>query len=102
MMRFLGVGASCDLGALYLRLIAAGHDVKVEISYPDCQGTLAGMVDRIPDWRGELGWVKEAGRDGIILFEHVDDRHGALQDELRRDGYNVIGGSAWGDRLEND
>jgi phosphoribosylamine---glycine ligase len=101
-MRFLGVGASCDLGALYLRLIAAGHDVKVEISYPDCQGTLAGMVDRIPDWREALGWVKEAGRDGIILFEHVDDRHGSLQDELRRDGYNVIGGSAWGDRLEND
>jgi phosphoribosylamine---glycine ligase len=101
-MRFLGVGASCDLGALYLRLIAAGHQVKVEISDASCHGTLAGMIERIEDWRQELGWIREVGRDGIILFEHVDDRHGALQDELRRDGFNVIGGSAYGDRLEND
>ncbi len=33
-MRFLGVGDYCDLGALYLRLQAEGHDVKVFISDP--------------------------------------------------------------------
>ena len=54
------------------------------------------------DWQGELPWIREAGADGIILFENVAKSRGALQDDLRRDGFNVIGGSAYGDRLEND
>jgi phosphoribosylamine--glycine ligase len=57
-------------------------------------------VPRADDWRGELAWVREAGAGGLILFEAVG--FGALQDQLRREGHNVIGGSALGDRLEND
>lgn len=101
-MRFLGIGDSCDLGALYMRLIAEGHDVKVYVANPICHGTLAGLVARVDDWRSELGWIREAGDEGIILFENVAEKRGQLQDELRRDGLNVIGGSAYGDRLEND
>ena len=44
-MRFLGIGDYCDLGALYLRLLAEGHEVKVHIANPLCRGTLAGLVD---------------------------------------------------------
>ncbi|MDB5697857.1 MAG: hypothetical protein JWN69_661 [Alphaproteobacteria bacterium] len=101
-MRFLGVTETCDLGALYLRLAEAGHEVKVSVNEPLAQGTLAGLVDRAADWRTELDWINEAGEDGIILFEAVSDGLGALQDRLRCDGYKVIGGSAFGDRLEND
>ncbi len=101
-MRVLGIGDSCDLGALYMRLIADGHAVRVAIAGRDCQGTLAGIVPRTADWRQELGWIREAGRDGLILFENVAQQRGALQDELRRDGFHVVGGSAFGDRLEND
>jgi phosphoribosylamine---glycine ligase len=101
-MRFLGLGDSCDLGALYMRLIAEGHDVKVHVANPLCCGTLAGLVTRVDDWKREIDWIRAAGDEGVILFENVAERRGALQDQLRCDGFNVIGGSAYGDRLEND
>ena len=101
-MRFLGIGDTCDLNALYARLRDDGHEVRVSISEPLCHGVLSGIIERVDDWRAELGWVRDAGRDGIILFENVAHERGALQDELRRDGLNVVGGSAFGDRLEKD
>jgi phosphoribosylamine--glycine ligase len=101
-MRFLGVTETCDLGALYLSLRSEGHEVRVAISEPLAQGTLRGLVERTPDWRSELTWIREAGDDGLILFESVSDGFGQLQEDLRRDGFHVIGGCAYGDRLEND
>ena len=101
-MRFLGIGDSCDLGALYMRLQFEGHEVKVHVALPICHGTLAGLVTHVTDWRNELDWVRQAGDEGFILFENVAGHRGELQDELRRDGFNVIGGSAYGDRLEKD
>lgn len=101
-MRFLGVTETCDLGALYLRLLAEGHDVRIAVSEEKARGTMAGLVPRAEDWKAELDWVRAAGDQGIILFEAVSDGFGGLQDGLRRDGFAVIGGSAFGDRLEND
>ncbi len=101
-MRFLGIGDSCELGALYLRLVAEGHDVRIYIAEPLCRGTLAGLVTQTTDWRAELDWIRAAGNHGIILFENTAKSRGELQDQLRREGYWVIGGSGYGDRLEND
>lgn len=101
-MRFLGIGDTCDLNALYARLVEDGHEVRVSITEPLCHGTLAGIIQRVDSWEEQLGWLREAGPDGIVLFENVSYERGALQDELRRDGFNVVGGSAFGDRLEND
>lgn len=101
-MRFLGIGDTCDLGALYMRLLAEGHEVKVFVAEPLAQGTMAGLVEHTASWENELDWVRSVGEEGIILFENVAHARGALQDRLRKDGFNVIGGSAYGDRLEND
>src|SRR3546814_449945 len=99
-MRFLGIGEYCDLGDMYYRLMQAGHEVRVFIEDPEAHDIFGGMIVRVHDWRSELGWIKQAGDDGIILFESAIK--GSLQDELRQDGYQVIGGSAFGDRLENE
>ncbi|MFI4950851.1 MAG: hypothetical protein ACHP7A_07410 [Caulobacterales bacterium] len=93
---------TCDLGALYLSLQAEGHEVRVAVSEPLADGTMRGLVPRTADWRAELDWVREAGDDAVVLFESVSEGFGAVQDELRRTGLRVVGGSAFGDRLEND
>jgi len=98
-VRVLGITETCDLGSLYLRLIDEGHEVKVSVSEPLAQGTMAGLVPRTESWEQELDWLR-ADSEGIIIFEAVG--FGPLQDRLRAEGFNVIGGSAFGDRLEND
>lgn len=85
---------------MYLRLKSRGHDVRVYMSDDESAGVMDGMIHFTSDWKDELEWVRSAGKDGIIVFETASD--GLLQDELRLQGYNVIGGSALGDRLESD
>ena len=99
-MRVLGITETCDLGSMYLRLLTEGHEVRVSVSNPLASGTMLGLVPRSADWRADLEWVREVGNDGVIIFEAVG--FGELQDELRADGFNVVGGSALGDRLESD
>jgi phosphoribosylamine--glycine ligase len=99
-MRVLGIGDTNDLGSLYLDLMGHGHQVRVSIADPEGRDTLGGMVTLTDDWRAELGWIQAAGADGVILFETA--AQGEVQDELRRAGFNVIGGSSYGDRLESD
>src|SRR4051812_4054862 len=97
-MRFLGVGKDGSLADMYWALSRAGHEVKAYIGKPEWHRTLAGLIQRTEDWRRELDWIRQG--DGIVIFEAADS--GELQDSLRADGFSVIGGSAMGDRMEND
>jgi phosphoribosylamine--glycine ligase len=99
-MRFLGVGKGNDCGDIYLRLQRDGHEVRVFVEEPEARDIMEGMLTFTVDWRAELEWIRSAGEDGIIIFEGVG--WGETQDSLRRDGFHVVGGSAFGDRLEQD
>jgi phosphoribosylamine--glycine ligase len=99
-MRFLGIGHSCDLGDMYLHLQRAGHEVRVWSRDLAEHGVLRGMLEYVEDWQRELDWIRKAGDDGVVIFETAE--HGSIQDQLRREGFHVIGGSELGDRLEND
>ena len=96
-MRVLALGTRVYLGDLYLSLMREGHEVRVFASDPPSRRAFGGIIEPVADWRDHLGWV---GPNGVILFEGVGK--GELQDQLRADGYRVIGGSALGDRLESD
>ena len=96
-MRVLGIGSRVYLGDIYLALAREGHEVRVFASDPPHQRAFGGLIEPVPDWRAELGWI---GRDGIVMFERVG--WGTVQDGLRAAGHRVVGGSAFGDRLEND
>ncbi len=96
-LRILAVSPRLYLGDMYLSLMREGHQVRVAAGDPPEQRAFAGLIDPVEDWRSSLPWV---GRDGLIVFEGVAS--GAVQDQLRADGYRVVGGSALGDRLETD
>lgn len=85
---------------MYLRLQAAGHDTRVFVEDPEASDIFRGMLTFVSDWKAELPWIREAGREGFLIFEGVG--WGAVQDRLRDEGFQVIGGSALGDRLEID
>jgi len=99
-MRILGIGDYACLGSVYLRMMEAGHEVKAHVSADVSKDTLSGLVPRVEDWSTELAWVRAAGREGLIVFESAQS--GVTQDALRAEGFNVVGGSAFGDRLESD
>lgn len=96
-MRILFISGELIAGDLPYRLSGEGCDIKLYIENPDQQECQTGFVQKIDDWRGELDWV---GKTGLIVFDDVG--FGAIQDQLRRDGFRVFGGSAGGDRLELD
>jgi phosphoribosylamine--glycine ligase len=99
-MRVLGIGDYGDLGALYASLAADGHEVRMFVADGDYHQVCSGLVVRTPQWRQELAWIRAAGSDGLILCETA--HQGQDQELLRSEGYQVIGGCLWGDRLEQD
>lgn len=99
-MRFLGIGEYHSLGEMYRRLGRAGHEVRVWVEQAEAHGIFAGIVERCGDLGAGLDWLRQAGDDGVLIFESATK--GQLQDQLRREGFQVIGGCAFGDRLELD
>jgi phosphoribosylamine---glycine ligase len=96
-MRVLFVSGELIGADLCLRLKAEGCHVRLFIKDKSRQDCLSGMVEKTDDWHKDLRWV---GKNGLIVFDDVG--FGREQDELRTRGYNVVGGSYGGDKIEKD
>jgi phosphoribosylamine---glycine ligase len=99
-MRFLGIGQYNSLADMYWRLGEEGHEVRVYVQESEAHEIYGGLLHRVDSWESQLDWIRAAGAEGIIVFESAS--MGEEADRLRRDGFQVVGGSAWGDRLECD
>lgn len=95
--RVLFISGELIAGDVARRLQDEGCEVKLFVDHSEQQRCLVGFVEKINDWRTELEWV---GKEGLIIFDDVG--YGEIQDDLRKEGYRVFGGSAGGDRLEQD
>jgi len=96
-MKILFISKELIAADLAYQLKKEGCDVKLFIENEEDSDCFEGMVDKTDDWKKELEWV---GKDGLIVFDDVG--YGEAQDDLRRRGYLVIGGSGDGDKLELD
>jgi phosphoribosylamine---glycine ligase len=95
-MNILMISKDLSGGDLCLRLKKEGHHVKIFIEDRDQRHNMEGMLEKVGDWKKELKWV---GDSGLIIFDSTG--HGRIQDDLRMEGYSVVGGSYGGDRLED-
>ena len=97
-MRVLIISKDGDTLDLALRLRDEGHEVTFSIQDRAFRKVGNGFgLRKSANWRAAVSWV---GRDGLILFDQTG--WGREQDELRKEGYSVVGGSEGGDRLELD
>lgn len=76
-----------------------GHEVKLFIDDADRKENFENMVEKTDDWRKELDWVGK-GDNSLIVFDDIG--YGKIQDQLRKEGYSVFGGSEQADKLEGD
>lgn len=96
-LRVLFISGELIAGDLAYRLKKEGCDVILYIKDRELKDCFNGMIKKTDDWRKELDWV---GKNGLIIFDDVG--YGKIQDDLRMRGYNVVGGSGGGDKLELD
>ncbi len=99
-MRILFISSSNVIAAnLAMLMKDEGHEVKLFIDDEDRKENFENLVDKTEDWRKELKWVGK-GKDSLIVFDDIG--YGKIQDQLRKDGYSVFGGSEMADKLEED
>lgn len=88
---------STDLVAADLARIMKeeGHDVRLHINDRDRTHCFDNIVEKTSSWKKDVKWV---GKDGLIVFDNTG--FGRIQDQLRKKGYSVVGGTELGEKLE--
>lgn len=86
-------GEACGSNIAY-QLKKEGNAVKMYIQDNGSRDVADGVVEKTTDWESEKSWAD------IILFDDIG--FGFRQNELRTQGFKVIGGSYLGDQIELD
>jgi phosphoribosylamine--glycine ligase len=76
-------------------VVKEGHEVRLYIDNKEEREIADGFVPKTLDWRADVDWAD------VVVFDDVLG-HGTLAHELRQKGKRVVGGTPYGDRLEDD
>ncbi|HHQ45361.1 MAG TPA: phosphoribosylamine--glycine ligase, partial [Candidatus Altiarchaeales archaeon] len=72
-----------------------GHNVKYYIQNPEEKDIADGFIPKVESWEPEVAWAD------VIVFDDVLGM-GTIAKKLREEGKNVVGGSPYTDKLEDD
>ena len=109
---FLFISKQGDGWPLCMRITEEGHRGVIYINDDAARRVGNGMVEKHPvqsqliDDKGNIdeGVLKQVlyPKPDCIVFDMVGWGYGKLADRLRKEGYPVVGASAWGDQIELD
>jgi phosphoribosylamine--glycine ligase len=74
------------------KLVQEGNQVKMFIEDKKRSDIFDGLVEKVDNWEKEVNWAD------YVIFD--DNDMGTVQDNLRKKGIKVIGGSDYGVKLE--
>ncbi|HEY6548354.1 MAG TPA: phosphoribosylglycinamide synthetase C domain-containing protein [Vicinamibacteria bacterium] len=94
-MRFLFVSIDGLIGDIAWQVVKEGQEVRYFIESEDEREIGDGFVPKVDDWKASVDWAD------VIVFDDVLGQ-GAKAEALRKQGKNVVGGSAYTDKLEDD
>ena len=92
--KFLFVSDEALIGDLAWQVKKEGHDVKYYIHRKQERDVCDGFVDKVDDWQANIDWAD------VIVFDDIG--YGEIADKMRKQGKAVIGGSVYGDKIEDD
>jgi len=95
-LKFLFVSYEGLIADVARQVVKEGHEARMWIQDPELQEIGDGFVPKTKDWKKELAWAD------VVVFDDVLGGMGKDAEELRRQGMQVVGGSSYSDRLEED
>jgi phosphoribosylamine--glycine ligase len=92
--KFLFVSDEALIGDMAWQVKKEGHEVKYYIHRKQERDVCDGFVDKVDDWQSHADWAD------VIVFDDIG--YGEIADRMRKQGKAVIGGSTYGDKIEDD
>lgn len=85
-LKFLIVDAEGLMSDMARQLKEEGNEVRMHITQKKWRDIADGIAEKVGDWKAHRDWAD------VILFSYSG--FGKEQEELRKKGYNVVGGSS--------